>query len=267
MDEYTWGDDVVLLDSDINLLRNFEFDRDGHGVIDIDDYNPFLRNFIQEEIYKITSKRITIESYHSEITETEHAAILHNMPYKKNDSEALKEFSMRIEEYVSSALKQKVRIFNDDIWVRICRPTHVSNNDYNPCHKDVYLDFYRNMVNIYLPICGSNENSSLLMESGSHKWNEKDTIATKGGAYFKKENKKYSVDTIVASKKPLNMIRPNPSTSQMIIFSPYLIHGCSLNTNKDETRMSLEIRFILDAPESCVQEKEFNEFLKTRVWR
>lgn len=90
---------------------------------------------------------------------------------------------------------------------------------------------------------------------------------TKGGSYFKSINKKYSVDAIVASKENLNFVRPNPNTNQIMLFLPYLIHGCSENKNKNITRFSLEVRFIKDNEHSKKQEKEFTEFLKKRNWR
>jgi ectoine hydroxylase-related dioxygenase (phytanoyl-CoA dioxygenase family) len=62
------------------------------------------------------------------------------------------------------------------------------------------------------------------------------------------------------------MIRPNPNINQMMIFSPYLIHGCSSNDNINMTRFSLEIRFIKNTL-SANQEKEFNEYLSKRNWR
>lgn len=140
-------------------------------------------------------------------------------------------FANYLECFMSKKLNEKVKIFNGDLWFRICRPTSIYNNDFNPCHRDIYLDFYRNIVNIYLPITGSNELSSLNIHPGSHKWNENETCITNGGAYFKSKNKKYSVDAIIASKQPLQMIRPNPSENQILIFSPYLMHGCANNDN------------------------------------
>jgi ectoine hydroxylase-related dioxygenase (phytanoyl-CoA dioxygenase family) len=52
-----------------------------------------------------------------------------------------------------------------------------------------------------------------------------------------------------------------------MLFSPYLIHGCSDNANSNITRFSLEIRFIKDNKESKEQEENFNQFLKIRNWR
>lgn len=148
-----------------------------------------FEKFISKNISIILGKDLDIEKYHTHVNEEQHKQILNSMPYKKNNSEELHTFSKYLEEFMSDLLKDKVKIFNDDIWVRICRPTMISNEDFNPCHRDVYLDFYRNTVNIYLPIIGSNEKSSLFMEESSHLWNENMTSTTKGGAYFKNSNK------------------------------------------------------------------------------
>ena len=219
-----------------------------------------------------------ISKYHLYISDEEHTRIINAMPWKKTESQLMQDFADYMERRVSEIVGRRVRIFNDDIWVRICRPSTVAfsdhpslrncpNNDYNPCHRDVYLDFYRNIVNVYVPIVGSNERSSLTMQSGSHLWNERDLIVTKGGAYFQNSNKKYSVDAILQSRERLNMTRPNPAEDEFILFSPYLIHGCSSNTNPDMTRMSVEIRFIEDDSNAKIQEDKFNAFLEKRVWR
>jgi hypothetical protein len=258
-----WGSDEIMLNNDINLLEKTEFNDQGYTILPIYNYNAVLKTCIMNEINTITGKTIKLKNYHHDITEEEHKQILNSMPYKKSNP-ILSSFCDYLERTVSDILKEEVRIFNDDLWVRICRPSNTFGSDFNPCHRDVYLDFYRNLVNIYVPIIGSNQNSSLTLQPGSHLWNEKDTMVTKGGTVFKYENKKYSVDAIVASKHPLNMIRPDPQLDQMMIFSPYLIHGCADNSN-DETRMSLEVRFI--RKDDRTQENEFNEFLKIRNWR
>ena len=190
--------------------------------------------------------------------------ILNSMPYKK-DSIA-RDFCIYLETMISNILKIPVKIFNNDIWFRICRPSS-KYNDFNPCHRDIYLDFYRNIVNIYLPIIGSNANSSLKISPGSHKINENDIIVTKGGAFFNSTKQKFSVDAIVGSKIPIHMERPEVDENSMMLFSPYLFHGCSDNNNEDITRISLEIRFITNDENSIKQEFEFNEFLKNRNWR
>jgi hypothetical protein len=265
---YDWGEDRVILREDTNLLENTDFNVDGHRIFDMTtSYNEFLKSMVKTKIAEVTSREIDLETYHSNITEEEHTRIINAMPWKKTESSEIQNFAEYMESRISGIIGRKVKIFNDDIWVRICRPSSVTETDYNPCHRDIYLDFYRNIVNIYVPIVGSNENSSLAMQSGSHLWNEHDLVVTKGGAYFKNSGKKYSVDAILRSKQPLNMVRPNPREDEFILFSPYLIHGCSSNNNVDTTRMSVEIRFIADDESAKMQEDEFNAFLKERVWR
>ena len=261
-----WGEDYVMIDNDVNLIKYTNFNDTGYNVIDIKNYNELLQRFIKHEILFATNKNIDLNNYHNDISDEEHKRILNTMHFKTNMYPDILEFSKYLEKTVSDILKEPVKIFNNDLWIRICRPNSYCSNDYNPCHKDVYLKFYRNIVNLYIPIFGSDENSSLLLQPGSHKWNENETIVTKGGAYFKYLNKKYSVDAIVSSKKTLNMIRPNPKEEQMLLFLPYLIHSCSDNMN-EKTRFSLEVRFIRNDQNGTNQEKEFNEFLKIRNWR
>jgi len=264
MDE-EWGEDYIMLDNDINLLQNIE-NNDGYLILDIDNYKDLLQTFIKNEIYFTTGKTVNLQNYHNELTGEDHTKVLNSMPYKKDMYPDFKDFCVYLETHISNILNEPVKIFNDDIWVRICRPSCISQNDFNPCHKDVYLDFYRNTVNIYLPIVGSNEKSSLKIQPGSHKWSESETIVTTGGAYIK--GKKYSVDAIVASKTKINMIRPNPNETQLMLFSPYLIHGCSDNDNENITRMSLEIRFIRkDKNRVIEQESKYRNFVKNRNWR
>jgi len=258
------GENKIILNNDINLLQKTDFDNVGYKICNIVNYNELLKEFLKMKICKITGKEINLEMYHNEITDEEHTIILNSMPYKKED---LVEFSNYITTFLSKELKEELKIFNGDIWYRICRPTNITENDNNPCHRDIYLDFYRNIANIYLPIVGSNKFSSLSIEPGSHKWNENETMVTNGGASFKYINKKYSVDAVVSSKTKLNMIRPNPNIDQVMIFSPYLIHGCATNHNPNVTRISLEIRFIKNDENGLKQEESFNEFLKIRNWR
>ena len=42
---------------------------------------------------------------------------------------------------------------------------------------------------------------------------------------------------------PLVLERPNPGLNEVLVFSPYLIHGGAFNQQTDATRVSLEMRF------------------------
>ena len=39
------------------------------------------------------------------------------------------------------------------------------------------------------------------------------------------------------------MITPNPAFDEVLVFTPYALHGGGVNLNKDTTRVSLEMRF------------------------
>ena len=262
-----WGDDKIILLNDINLLSKTTFNDKGYNIFKIKDFNKYLTTFFNNKIKEVTSKTIDLEQYHNIITEEQHKKILNKMPYKKNINKEFRSFCNYLEKFVSNITNEKLKIFNDDIWVRICRPNCVSPTDNNPYHKDIYLDFYRNLLNIYIPIVGSNENSSLSLQDGSHLWNENITMITENGTFFESTEKKYSVSAIAASKIPINMNRPNPNKDEILIFSPYLIHGGADNNNENITRISLEIRFIKNDKNSRKQELDFNTFLLNRNWR
>jgi len=260
-----WGEDEILLENDIDLLQNTSFKEEGFKIFDIEEmiYQKLL-DFFEKKICSLLSKKIVLEKYHESVQDSDHSFILNSMPFKSYEIHEVSEY---LEEFVSRVICHKVGIFNDDIWFRICRPSITSDKDFNPCHRDVYLDFYRNVINIYIPLVGSNMHSSLSIQPKSHRWNENETMRTEGGAYFVYEKKKYSVDAIVASRIPINMIRPDPKVGQIMIFSPYLIHGCSSNDNKDLTRISVEIRFIKKDENRRHQEEEYQKYVKNRKWR
>lgn len=260
-----WGEDRVILEEDTNLLEETYFDRDGYCIFPMKSHNDFLKSMVESKIAEVTSRYIDAETYHSNVSPEEHTKIINAMPWKKTESVELSKFAEYIENHVSDILERRVKIFNDDIWVRICCPSSITETDRNLCYRDIYLDFYRNLVNVYIPIVGSNEKSSIAIQPGSHYWNEEDLVVAKRNTHFQSTGNKYSVDAILRSKQPLQMIRPNPSINDFILFSPYLINGCSSNDNTDTTRVSVEIRFIEDTEEGRNQEACFREFLDKRM--
>jgi ectoine hydroxylase-related dioxygenase (phytanoyl-CoA dioxygenase family) len=114
--------------------------------------------------------------------------------------------------------------------------------DENPPHKDTWSSTGLGTINIYVPIAGSDENSSLSLIPGSHFWNESDIKKINPGDAII-STKKYSVGGAVESKFGLNMIRPNPASDEFLIFTPHLLHGGAKNFNINHTRFSIEMRF------------------------
>ena len=148
-----------------------------------------------------------------------------------------------IEARVSQLCGRKVKAINlhngeQAFHFRIVRP---QKRDNNPFHRDVWLKEYHDAINIYVPLAGSNGESSLTLVPGSHHWSEATVERTCQGAIV--DGVQYNVPAVTSAQQALRPIRPNPSRNEVLIFSPYLLHGGAVNLNEDLTRISLEMRF------------------------
>ena len=123
-------------------------------------------------------------------------------------------------------------------WIRIVRPNSVDNN---PPHKDTHFKRIRNNINIYLPLAGSDENSSLPLIPKSHNELESEYIVSASPCYV--NGKRFRAPAIVHRNKGLKFITPNPQKNEIMIFDPHIVHGGGINSNKKTTRVSLEMRF------------------------
>jgi hypothetical protein len=120
---------------------------------------------------------------------------------------------------------------------RVIRPGHLDNN---PLHRDVWLEDYDDCINLYIPIAGSDEQSSLMLIPGSHRWAESRIERTDAGAEI--GGMKFNVPAVTAIAGSYQVVRPDPQRNEMLIFSPYLVHGGAVNLNTASTRVSIEIR-------------------------
>ena len=125
-----------------------------------------------------------------------------------------------------------------NFWLRIVRP---NKKDNNPPHKDVHVKRICDNINIYLPLAGSNHNSSLPIIPKSHLENESNYIISDSPCYV--NGIEFTVPSIVHRDDGINLITPNPQCDEIMIFTPYLIHGGGVNLNTNMTRVSLEMRF------------------------
>lgn len=128
------------------------------------------------------------------------------------------------------------------IIVRINRP---GSTDYNPPHKDVYqavdIDGYiPQFVNLWIPICGVTERSSLPLAPGSHLIPEDKVLRTFAGGVV--EGNKYGVRTIKEWDGSNKLERPHVNYGEVLFFSSHLVHGLAINEEPDNTRVALEFR-------------------------
>jgi hypothetical protein len=247
-----FGQDIVLLHEDDDLCVNTFWGSEGFHVskfIPEDSYTDFItgtyelfKGFIRKAGITIPDD-IDLKKYHQWIDNRYdlHLKVVNQAKLLKTKQFPipLKIVEKRISELCNTEVKACNPYNGDQVFhFRIIRP---QSNDNNPLHRDVWLEEYQDCINIYVPICGSNILSSLSLVPGSHYWSENIIERTVKGANV--NGIQFNVPAVTKSNFPLNIIRPNPGRNQLLIFSPYLIHGGAKNLNKDITRISLEMRF------------------------
>ena len=147
-----------------------------------------------------------------------------------------------LEDRISEIVKSKVIVKNpyDDQSVFHFRVIRPNSKDNNPLHRDVWLPDYKDCINLYIPVAGSNEKSSLILSPGSHYWPESALEKTVGGALINGVH--FNVPAVTKIFTQADFVRPNPRENEVLVFSPYLIHGGSVNLNSNLTRVSIEVR-------------------------
>ena len=146
--------------------------------------------------------------------------------------------------YLGSDLTFFNPITKENQWMiaRINRPRSIN---YNPVHKDIYelYDNYENvpkMVNIWIPICGVDKNSSLPVVPSSHLLPENVIKRTKAGSRMNGNN--YSVASAMEWDGRIGLTSPVPRKGEFLMFSSHLLHGLGFNANNNTTRISFEFR-------------------------
>jgi ectoine hydroxylase-related dioxygenase (phytanoyl-CoA dioxygenase family) len=245
-----WGNNIKLLDGAVDLTQNTPWHETGYTVeklFEDDCYTDFKKNTHNLLIDLWQNAGLNLKSdfelchYHTVAKEKE----THLAAVEKTKLLDVSQFPIPIQE-----LEQRISVLcNDKLMVknpfdnqtifhfRVIRPHQTDNN---PLHRDVWLEDYKDCINLYIPIAGSNEKSSLVIAEGSHLWPESKVERTISGAVV--NNVKYNVPAVTAIKDVYQLVRPNPKPNEVLIFSPYLIHGGSANFNLDQTRISIEVR-------------------------
>lgn len=239
-----------LIDKDDDLSNQADWHEPGYIVKDLFDEtasSEFLSHIESLLRKKITMGGVSIgqkpiDQYHTLIKDyKDHLNVVEKT--KLIESVELGKYFEILEKQVSEICHIPVvskkpmngeRVFH----FRVIRPNQA---DFNPLHKDAWQEENCGCINLYIPICGSNEKSSLILAKGSHLHAEDTFTRTTEGARM--NNVQFNVPGLISSKLPLEFVRPNPNPNQILVFSPYLIHGGSINLNTDQTRISLEMRF------------------------
>jgi len=247
--EFSYGADEVLIEQDKNAIEFVSWKKEGYTLFDLfstEEFKALQNNLIDvlNEILKDEGLGSLdhLKNYHKVVDTPK----THQQVISRTRLLTKKHFKIDLDaicERISKMLGKEVGIYNprleeEIITLRISRPNSL---DINPLHRDGYLDFYKDTINLWIPIVGCNEKSSLPVIPGSHCWNESEVLRTeRRGASI--QGLVYNVPGIVKGPEELKAIRPNPQYRQALVFSPYLVHGSAINMNTDVTRMALELR-------------------------
>jgi hypothetical protein len=257
--DFSWGSDEVLYREGADLLENTRLKTSGFANI------PFLCEAEQVEfraqVMAVINRILaglaaargrqldTLETYHEVVNDPQlhREVILQTRELRFSDLGLdPRMIETRVGNQLGLGVSAQVKgLGRDHIQLRISRPGSL---DINPPHRDAYLDVWKNVLNLWLPICGCTAQSSLPVMPGSHLFNERDVFRTpSGGAVI--DGNQYRVPGIADTRMGMNMIRPNPATGEVLAFTPFLIHGAAFNHNADSTRMALEFR--LEIHDQC----------------
>jgi hypothetical protein len=254
--EFNTGKDVILSNADTDIVFNQSWYKKGYTSERFLSNDEFanLKSGLTASVKKIINEELgfdtegfTLEKYHHFVkTNEEHFKVVSRTRdlFSADFNFPIEEMLPKFEKLLGFSLTDVDPKFNEKlhIIVRINRP---KSNDFNPPHKDIYEEVDKNnyippFVNLWIPIAGVTENSSLPIVAESHLINESEIVRTFDGGVV--EGNKYRVRMIKEWGGSHTLERANVKDGQVLFFSSHLIHGLAVNAEEDLTRVALEFR-------------------------
>jgi hypothetical protein len=246
---YGIGDVLAISENDIT--QNQSWYEDGFCVMNLfspDDFfilNDAVTNLMKKVLNKLAIEipdNFNLKKYHHYIRNSD---VIHQHVIEITREFQFSDLDYPLEEIVtnlSETLNLKLTSYNSIlnrsfVIVRISRP---NSNDFNPPHRDAYLDLWKKTINVWIPIEGVTKNSSLPVVPSSHLIAERFIKRSKPGTFV--NGRPYRVPLISEWNSSNLLIRPIVNYGEGLVFSPYLIHGAAKNYEIDETRFALELR-------------------------
>jgi hypothetical protein len=245
-----YGKDIVLLNQAIDLTAKTSWSKSGYSIEKL--FDDSLYNIFQQATYHLLlslwrkgslpiSDQFQLDQYHK-LANTKEKHLVAVDQTKLIDVKYFPIDINLLEDRISTICNEKLTAKNpyDGLTAFHFRVIRPQLHDNNPLHRDVWLEDYKDCINLYIPVTGSNKNSSLVIIPGSHHWPESRVERTTAGALI--NGVKYNVPAVTKIEGEPEYVRPDPKNNEVLIFSPYLIHGGAVNLNSDSTRISIEIR-------------------------
>jgi Phytanoyl-CoA dioxygenase (PhyH) len=254
--EFNFGDDTVLSGPDTDIVYNLPWYKKGHtsenflNKEEFDSLKDGLSKAVKkiiEELLGFNTSGFTLEKYHHFVKENaDHYKVVARTRdlFPSDFNFPILEIMPKFEEILGFKLSdidprngEKLHII-----VRINRP---KSTDYNPPHKDIYEELDQNdyippFLNLWIPIAGVTENSSLPIVPYSHQIPESQVLRTFDGGVV--QGNTYRVRMIKDWNGSTELERAKVTDGQVLFFSSHLIHGLAVNEEADLTRVALEFR-------------------------
>jgi len=254
--EYILGEDVVLSNEKTDISFGQDWYNIGYKSISTFNQQEFdsLYEGLNSSIKKIVESVLgfeiptfKLEKYHHWIKSNEdHLNVVTKTRdlFAEDFNFSILDLIPKFESILNIGLSDIDSITNKTthIIVRINRP---KSNDYNPPHKDIYegvdnLGLIPQFINLWIPIAGVTNKTSLPMVPHSHLLPESKILRTVTGGRI--SNNTYRVRSIKEWDGNNKLIRANVNYGDVLYFSSHLVHGLASNEESDITRVALEFR-------------------------
>ena len=252
--DFFWGENKLQYQIENSPISKMQWHNDGYTIVNAFNNSEFIKlkesviqnivSAIDQNVSGFDSNNFILDDYHKVIN----TDALHNKVINITRNLENKDFDFDIDalaDKFGKLLGCKLTTWIEElqkshIQVRISRPNSL---DINPPHRDGYLSYFKDILNLWIPIHGCNNQSSLPVMPSSHLIPENEILRTASKGAKINGNTYYVPCILETNKGAIKMIRPNPMEGEALIFTPFLIHGAAVNNNKDITRISLELRF------------------------
>lgn len=252
--DFFQGEDELLIHNP-SVLPN-PISEMGYGVFNLlrnDEFNA-LKTAVQKALNKVVNNALGLNNedefdifsnYHLLVSDDDkhNSVISFTRNFQNSDFEFdLDTFTQRTSAALGLSLSSNnPELGKSHVQLRISRPGSL---DINPPHRDAYLSYYKNVINLWIPIFGCNSESTLPVLPKSHLINEREILKTNDRSATINGNT-YVVPCVkFADGTYMNMIRPQIPLGGALVFTPYLIHGAAFNGSV-QTRFSLELRLAI----------------------
>lgn len=251
--QFEWGQDQELFVRQDNVISKTDWTDRGYGVVNAftpQEFDAMHRSVTANILKAIKANGIAVdeasfrlEDYHTVVTnDKDHFEVI-NITRNLTNEDIDFDIELLVERF-GNELGYKLTSWVEElqkshIQIRINRP---SSLDINPPHKDGYLSYWEDIVNVWIPVAGCNDQTSLPVAPGSHLLSEKDIYRTESKGATINGNTYYVPCILKTAQGNLQMVRPNPKPGEALLFSPFLVHGAAVNRSQ-QTRVSIELRF------------------------